>query len=333
MADFKLMGLCAHYFDKCLLIPTQHNHRILYYHAVSDRQLEYYPLQKPFTPDALEKQIKWLISLGFRFIPLSEAVQAINTGSKLTKTVSLTFDDNFSCLFESVLPLIQKYKLSPTLFITTKTLDNQAFAWNHKFLLMNSIAKPDTLNEAIKQNIKVFGGNTTAAQSISAIIQSVDMSQKDNLADAVWDAVMPFSQAEYLDTNKPFLSNEQIMQMVSEGCEIGSHSHSHPDFSKLNYEQSLNELNLSWLELKQFPLPLVRLFAYPYGKRCSADIEANLATELEIDCMAGTLFSMADNINKGHKWEREIMELGSKKEHFDFVAKPILRYLKKNYSR
>lgn len=56
------------------------------------------------------------------------------------------------------------------------------------------------------------------------------MSEKDTVTDSLWKEVMPFSESDYLQKHKPFLSLAQMKSLQKAGVEFGIHSWSHPDF-------------------------------------------------------------------------------------------------------
>lgn len=63
-----------------------------------------------------------------------------------------------------------------------------------------------------------------------------------------------------------YLTWEQIVQLQSEGVQIGSHSVSHPDLSKLSPEQQRGELLESKRELERRLGATVTSFCYPSGR-------------------------------------------------------------------
>jgi glycosyltransferase involved in cell wall biosynthesis/peptidoglycan/xylan/chitin deacetylase (PgdA/CDA1 family) len=70
------------------------------------------------------------------------------------------------------------------------------------------------------------------------------------------------------------LSDEQLRQAASLGIEVGSHSRTHQLLTKLDDEQLRSEVGGSVAELERKGLPRPRFFAYPYGARNLACIDA-----------------------------------------------------------
>ena len=69
-----------------------------------------------------------------------------------------------------------------------------------------------------------------------------------------------------LDGNRQFLSVNEIMELKTAGWDIGCHSATHADFSKLSSEELQNEVGEAKAKLESrlgFP---IKYFAYPKGK-------------------------------------------------------------------
>jgi peptidoglycan/xylan/chitin deacetylase (PgdA/CDA1 family) len=65
--------------------------------------------------------------------------------------------------------------------------------------------------------------------------------------------------------NIPMLGNEQLIELAAEGCEIGSHSMSHPQLDCLPLRHAAYEIEQSKDVLEQILGQSVDSFAYPHG--------------------------------------------------------------------
>ncbi len=87
---------------------------ILMYHSVGDNSALF---TVPTT--SFEKQLQYLVKHNYIVIPLSELVSRIKNKKSLKKVVVLTFDDGYADNYEIVFPLLKKYNLSASIFVTT----------------------------------------------------------------------------------------------------------------------------------------------------------------------------------------------------------------------
>ncbi len=89
--------------------------RILMYHRVTER--ESYD-QLSVSPHNFEKQIHWL-SQHRDIYPLSEVISSIRAGRVTASMVAITFDDGYLDNLECALPILEKYHVPATIFITS----------------------------------------------------------------------------------------------------------------------------------------------------------------------------------------------------------------------
>jgi peptidoglycan/xylan/chitin deacetylase (PgdA/CDA1 family) len=61
------------------------------------------------------------------------------------------------------------------------------------------------------------------------------------------------------------LNDQEIRRLHAQGWEVGAHTITHPDMSKLSYEQCLTEITQSRQVLEELTEAPVRTFAYPFG--------------------------------------------------------------------
>lgn len=63
------------------------------------------------------------------------------------------------------------------------------------------------------------------------------------------------------------LSTEELRTLAQSGHTIGAHTHSHPQLSRLPFEEAKNEISINRAALEDILGCDVRHFAYPYGMR------------------------------------------------------------------
>ena len=76
--------------------------------------------------------------------------------------------------------------------------------------------------------------------------------------------------AKYLFDNRPYVSKEQIKEMMRDGYYFGGHTMSHPPLNQLTFENQKNEIihSINWLK-SNFEINY-SLFAFPFtDKNCS----------------------------------------------------------------
>jgi len=192
------------------------------------------------TPEFLELLVKDKIANGYHFVDIDTFVEASRHRSN-RKMINVSFDDGFSDVFIHAYPILRKYNIPFTLYLTTDMPDGCADLW---WLQLEQLANGNT---------EWFEATTKQIYSISA----------------------PFAKTMHELTNSDLdralckrlsLTWEQLQTMVSEGlCAIGSHGTSHTALSLLTKEQVLSELMESKRRIKEMLDIDVHHFSYPHS--------------------------------------------------------------------
>lgn len=290
--------------------------RVLYYHVIANELPEIYPAG--IKVQRFELQMLWLKKLGFGFLPLSQALSALEAPEK--NCFCLSLDDGFASSYPALLEMAVKFNLRPTLFLIGKCLDNQALAWNHKLIILKNRIPQARLEGLISELL--------SGTELVNLFKNMPMNRKDEICDTLWTALMPMPEAEYLQQNKPFLSREQLDDLLSCGIELASHSYSHPNFSRLNLAEAKDEVLASFTAFTGKGLPYQKILAYPYGLACDASTEASLISQSGLKATLGTLYSHGDNIAPNTRWQRQCMEASPLANLLEFGLRPMVRVLK-----
>jgi peptidoglycan/xylan/chitin deacetylase (PgdA/CDA1 family) len=304
--------------------PLVSSHRVLYWHNVYTIEPGLY--KDGVTALEFETQIIALKKAGFRFISLAEALNRARSKAKAEQTVSITTDDGFACNHNTILPILKRHGLPISIFLIGKCLDNRALAWNHKLLIVRARADAASLDKAINSLASQY--QLSLSKNTAASLFSVPMRLKDAFADKLWELFCEESQAEYLAKHKPFLSSEQLTELIEYGAEIGTHSHSHPDFERLTYPEMLKEIERSCSALQEHTGSPIPYFAYPYGRYNSAAISSKLCRDTSLDLCLGGRYSLKDNRGDSRLWQRQKMEQDISKVNQEILLKPYLRAAK-----
>lgn len=86
------------------------------------------------TPDLFEAQLEWLRQW-CAFVPFSEVLAAAGGASGDRPVVSITFDDGYADNYEYALPLLQRFQIPATFFVTVGLVEkDQAVVEHLRFL-------------------------------------------------------------------------------------------------------------------------------------------------------------------------------------------------------
>ncbi|MDP2923951.1 MAG: polysaccharide deacetylase family protein [Candidatus Omnitrophota bacterium] len=179
---------------------------VYYHHVLPKEKMENLAVDDNFIDtETFERQLEFF-SRRYRCVTDIDIARAIENGDRLgQRSVCITFDDGFADNYKYVFPLLEKYGLKATFYITTSRI---------------------RLNE----------------------------------------------------TNKEFMSWEELKELVSRGHSIGAHTISHRILSRLSPEEIETEIAGSKRELEEKLNIRVVSFAYPHGK--AGDIPAAICEQI-----------------------------------------------------
>lgn len=91
---------------------------ILMYHDIAENDVFF-----TVSPRVFESQCRFLIENNFILVSLSELVRRLRAGEDVGNHVVLTLNNGFKSSYKTVFPLLKKYKIPATVFITPDLLD------------------------------------------------------------------------------------------------------------------------------------------------------------------------------------------------------------------
>lgn len=115
--------LAANAFSQAAdLHPSGRGVAILLYHHVS----EVTPRATSVTPAVFEKHLEYLALHDYSVLPLAEVADYLRSGRELpARSVAITFDDAYSSVYDTAVPLLQAYEWPFTIFVATDYIRDQ----------------------------------------------------------------------------------------------------------------------------------------------------------------------------------------------------------------
>jgi peptidoglycan/xylan/chitin deacetylase (PgdA/CDA1 family) len=181
-------------------------------------------------------------------------------------TVCLTFDDGFANNYKYVLPLLEKYEVPATFFITSITETGYNFLWNDALSIAGKIG-PGKLVFRNDNFIKASNGqyrSVSNKQSLNDLLRQEPFEVKSQLMDLLCSTTSFTSKI-----NEEYwmqMSKEQIQVLSkSKWATIGSHSYYHNDLVKSSFSDLKQDLEESKRFLENITNKEVKALSFPYG--------------------------------------------------------------------
>jgi len=199
--------------------------RVLAYHTVS-------------FPENFEKQIIHL-KKDYNFISIEDLQNNIYNNIALPKKPMLiTFDDGDISVFNSGLPLLEKYNIPSAIFVITSLIGTENDYWIKQV-------------EGYEMNVKCTSYST--ARKAVNLFKKMPNSERVELI------------RDYPPVHKIQLSLTDLEKMKNEGMYIGNHTHTHPMLDKCTDEEIMDEMKESTKVFNELNIEGAEIFAYPNG--------------------------------------------------------------------
>lgn len=240
---------------------------ILTYHSVLHDPLPF-PIWHHLSLEHFEHQIAYLAK-HFRCVSMSELLDGHARGHIPPYTVSLTFDDGYRNNLTQVLPLLQRYNLPATLFITGGFVTTAQMLWPEWIACALAQTKLPTVNFAGQiLDLRNTDARALAFRAATAGFRNISPSEIPARVDELLRATqLTRAQVENSAMRQAIaaLNWDEVRQLHASGLfEFGAHTINHWHLTKLSHEQARAEIIGAKLLIEEQVGP-VNYFAYPYG--------------------------------------------------------------------
>jgi peptidoglycan/xylan/chitin deacetylase (PgdA/CDA1 family) len=248
---------------KYLRRKSRVNPIIVNYHMVSDEDLPYikhlyrYRNRKGFIRD-LD-----FFSSNFRVTGLGELLDCQASGIPMAPdSLLITFDDGFREVYDIIAPILSDRGLTATFFLTTDFLNNRAMSHcNMQSLFIDLLEQ--TGSETTRRNIHdLLAVNGIMAKNEAEGILQITYLQRQLLDDIA--AIMDFDLQDFLEEKKPYLNDEQVIDLMAQGFTFGAHSKDHARFNEITVEKQVDQAVSSVQIISERFSAGYRVFAFPY---------------------------------------------------------------------
>lgn len=251
------------------------NFILLLYHGVTDYSgsgiqncsHKHISLQK------FEEQMR-LLSEQFNVLSLNDLLRLKKKGKLPDKSVSVTFDDGFANNYTHAFPLLKKYGIPATFYLTTGFIDTNKVFWVDKIeYLLNETSEScihlDSID--ISLSLSTIQSKITALKAIKSCLKKDSKLIKPILQELEKKSNVP---AKYNYDDYSMLTWDNVRTMDdSELCEFGAHTVDHSILSHLSREEKEFQISESKKKLEDELNHEITLFSYPEGQLHHYDSE------------------------------------------------------------
>lgn len=236
--------------------------RILYYHRVNDEQDPFFPA---ISTKLFEQEMQFAAK-HYKVVSLRDLLTHLGDAAD-GDVLAVTFDDGYRDNYENAFPILHRYGLPATVFLTTGCMDSGEPLWFERL----AHALRTTLRDFVDVEIDLprrFWTRTEAERlaaqnSIFGLLRGLDDAERRRWLDNI------FHQLEVVDYGSrkdKMLTWDQVRLMHKHGIDFGGHTVSHPFLSRMTQDQAIWEVSECKRRIEEELQTEVAHFAYPNGR-------------------------------------------------------------------
>jgi len=273
---------------------------ILCYHRIGTGGVPFY---SELPTELFEAQMCYL-KKRFRLFSLEEVCRGLQDPASADFGVAVTFDDGYRDTYTNAFPILQRYQIPATVFLTVDSIETGQVAWYDRIFLILQVLSAGTLEleldrprqfELSSREARIV----TALEIVSLLRTLPDRRRRECCTDLEKRVKLP--QKELANR---MLDWHQVQTMKRAGISFGSHTMTHPVVSRLTPVEMEKELTESKRILEtKLDCPVLD-FAFPFGKleECGLEITSPVmsrcgyrsaaTTELGVNTRAMNTFAL-----------------------------------------
>ncbi len=240
--------------------------RILLYHRVEYLNDDYN--MQAVTPDHFEQHMMYLRD-NYDILSLEESVESwFNNGTR--DAVIITFDDGYYDFLYNAVPILEKYGIPATIFISTGNIDSDYENWTDNILraVFSNVSQKDFF---VFDNKYYHGRYPTRNyqekyefyQVVRRLFFILSIEEKRRFEEKLleWAGLDRAGRKD-----RRIMTSEEIKKVVAKKViSIGAHTVTHSSLKELSEAEQKFEIRESKSVLERITGKKVRLFAYPFG--------------------------------------------------------------------
>lgn len=242
--------------------------------------------------EKFEEQMRYL-DRHCRVIPLEDGIEAFRGRQKIVpQSVILTMDDGYGSNYALAYPVLKRYGMPATIFVSTDFVEKKDFLWVDRVEYAIDRTTQHQLRiecgaRVRRLDLKTVEERKTAASLIKAELKKMPLPEREGVVAHIEDELghrLSFRGA--MDPMYRPLEVAEIRKMSEEGLiAFGNHTCSHISLTACSPNEMVRELQESRAKVEEWTERPCDVFSYPYGeKSCINERSRTVLAELGFRC-------------------------------------------------
>jgi len=239
------------------------------YHRITDLDID--PWDLAVSAENFEEQLK-VLKKSYNVLSLEELIEDKKNNKLRDKSIAITFDDGYKDNYTAAYPILKKYQLPATFFISSAYIENQEEFWWDKLirLIFTDMKQPKRLElKTIDKYWDIDQDNFDTKARFDFFMNVWDSLLKAHPTVreralneiAAWSGYNKEAELNHLPMNKADLIDMAQYPLIS----IGAHTNNHAALSYLDRDSQQKEIRDGKLWLEKVLNKPITGFAYPNG--------------------------------------------------------------------
>ena len=247
---------------------------ILMYHRVYKTSSD--PWELCVSPKHFAEQLE-LLRQHYPVLSLYQLAGSLRDSKLPKQGVVLTFDDGYADNFWNAKPLLEKYEVPATVFVTSGSVDASGFWWDDlERALLHSKKLPKCLQLHAQGRLYEWptinvDQRRQAYMAIHKILKPLRASDRDQIMTELY-ALVDVKQTKN-SNSRPLTTSELTQLAQSEFVDIGAHTVTHSSLPVMSPSDQSEEIIGSRQKLTAILGNRVDTFSYPYGNFTAETVE------------------------------------------------------------
>jgi len=232
-----------------------------YYHIIRDDKVAHIENLYQYKNISQFKNDLEVLSKNFRPLTLSDL-----TDNKKNNGFLISFDDGLEEIYSVVFPILKEKNLKAIFFINPVFVDNNEGLYKHYIsVIINQLKDQNYPKEALDTISSIFNFSYISNDDFITKFKNIRFSDRNKITEVL--NYLNIDIQQYLKTQKPYISKEQIQEMVDHGFYFGGHTMSHPPLEQLSFKEQKKEIidSIDWVK-NNFNINY-SLFAFPFSDK------------------------------------------------------------------
>lgn len=252
------------------------------------------------------------IARHYTVLSVEELVDRVRRGRVPRKALALTFDDGYRDNLTHAAPILARYGLAATIFLTTGCIGTREILWFDRLALALKTTRQTHMRLADGSVLRLAStaDRLEAVQAALGLLKGLpDAERRETLEQLLRD----LDDGPRDDPKRLMLSWDEVEVLRGLGFSVGAHTVSHPILARLSPAEAWREINESMLAIERALGTRPRAFAYPNGGAEDVNgLTVRLVGEAGFSCAVTTRRGLNTSstplleLRRGGPWERHL---------------------------